>query len=102
MMKVVRMMVIIPHVLVEEPHKMAKALHILTEAPLEKTSHHLRQFWLSIRNKGIRLEQTNHKIYSYGSLRPPPLKGVITTNISTDSKYLSAQFHVVMGTLEIC
>ena len=48
MMKVVRMMVIIPHVMVEEPHKMAKALHILTEAPLEKTSHHLRQFWLSI------------------------------------------------------
>ena len=47
-MKVVRMMVIIPHVMVEEPHKMAKALHILTEAPLEKTSHHLRQFWLSI------------------------------------------------------
>jgi hypothetical protein len=42
-------MVIIPHVMVEEPHKMAKALHILTEAPLEKTSHHLRQFWLSIR-----------------------------------------------------
>jgi hypothetical protein len=37
MMKVVRMMVIIPHVMVEEPHKMAKALHILTEAPLEKT-----------------------------------------------------------------
>ena len=49
-MKVVRMMVIIPHVMVEEPHKMAKALHILTEAPLEKTSHHLRQFWLSIQN----------------------------------------------------
>jgi hypothetical protein len=48
MMKVVRMMVIIPHVMVEEPHKMAKALHILTEAPLEKTSHNLRQFWLSI------------------------------------------------------
>ena len=47
-MKVVRMMVIIPHVMVEEPHKMAKALHILTEAPLEKTFHHLRQFWLSI------------------------------------------------------
>ena len=47
-MKVVRMMVIIPHVMVEEPHKMAKALHILTEAPLEKISHHLRQFWLSI------------------------------------------------------
>jgi hypothetical protein len=44
------MMVIIPHVMVEEPHKMAKALHILTEAPLEKTSHHLRQFWLSIEN----------------------------------------------------
>jgi hypothetical protein len=42
------MMVIIPHVMVEEPHKMAKALHILTEAPLEKTSHNLRQFWLSI------------------------------------------------------
>ena len=42
------MMVIIPHVMVEEPHKMAKALHILTEAPLEKTFHHLRQFWLSI------------------------------------------------------
>jgi hypothetical protein len=34
--------------MVEEPHKMAKALHILTEAPLEKTFHHLRQFWLSI------------------------------------------------------
>ena len=48
MMKVVRMMVIIPHVMVEEPHKMAKALHILTEAPIEKTSHHIRQFWLSI------------------------------------------------------
>jgi hypothetical protein len=44
------MMVIIPHVMVEEPHKMAKALHILTEAPLEKTSHNLRQFWLSIKN----------------------------------------------------
>jgi hypothetical protein len=42
------MMVIIPHVMVEEPHKMAKALHILTQAPLEKTSHNLRQFWLSI------------------------------------------------------
>jgi hypothetical protein len=41
-------MVIIPHVMVEEPHKMAKALHILTETPLEKTSQHLRQFWLSI------------------------------------------------------
>jgi hypothetical protein len=33
-------------------------------------------------NKGIRLERTNHKIYSYGSLRPLPLKGVIKTNIS--------------------
>ena len=53
-MKVVRMMLIIPHVMVEEPHKMAKALHILTEAPLEKTSHHLRQFWLSIENTSIR------------------------------------------------
>jgi hypothetical protein len=42
MMKVVRMMVIIPHVMVEEPHKMAKALHILTEAPLEKTFHHFK------------------------------------------------------------
>ncbi|CAB3976941.1 Retrovirus-related Pol poly from transposon [Paramuricea clavata] len=49
------------------------------------------------RNKGISLEQTNHKIYSYGSLRPLPLKGVIKTNISTDSKHLSAQFHVVHG-----
>ena len=49
------------------------------------------------RNKGIRLEQTNHKMYSYGSLRPLPLKGVIKTNISTDSKHLSAQFHVVHG-----
>ena len=61
MMKVVRMMVIIPHVMVEEPHKMAKALHILTEAPLEKTSHHLRQFWLSILNGRLKYQ----KIPSY-------------------------------------
>ncbi len=49
------------------------------------------------RNKGIRLEKTNHKIYFYGSLRPLPVKGTITTNISTDSKHLSTQFHLVDG-----
>ncbi len=48
-------------------------------------------------NKGLRLEKTNHKIYSYGSLHPLPVKGTIRTNISTDSKHISAQFHVVDG-----
>ena len=49
------------------------------------------------RTKRIKLIQTNHKIYSYGSSSPLPLKGIITTDISTDSKHLSAQFHVVDG-----
>jgi hypothetical protein len=48
-------------------------------------------------NKRIRVEQTNYKIYSYGSLRPLLLNGVITTNISTDLKHCSAQFHVLDG-----
>ena len=49
------------------------------------------------RTKRIRLIQTNHKIYSYGSSSPQPLKRIITTDISTDLKHLSAQFHVVDG-----
>ena len=49
------------------------------------------------RTKGIKLIQTNHKIYSYGSSLPLPLKGIITTDISTDYKHLSAEFHVVDG-----
>ena len=49
------------------------------------------------RTKRIKLIQTNNKIYTYGSSSPLPLKGIITTDISTDSKHLSAQFHVVDG-----
>ena len=63
------------------------SVNILDDVTYNKITH----------NKGIRLQKTNHKIYSYGSSRPLPIKGTIITNISTDSKHLSAPFHVVGG-----
>jgi transposase InsO family protein len=63
------------------------SVNILDDVTYNKITH----------NKGIRLQKTNHKIYSYGSSRPLPIKGTIITNISTDSKHLSGPFHVVGG-----
>ena len=48
-------------------------------------------------HRGKILEQTNNRIYPYGSTTPLPLLGTITANIKAQTTSTKAQLHVVKG-----